>query len=84
VMVTSEQTKSYKPNPAVFERAISLIGEHPSSIIHIAEGRCEATPARALGMRSIWVNRSARSDDGSNAQPNAVASNLSQIVAAIS
>jgi 2-haloacid dehalogenase len=84
VMVTSEQTKSYKPDRAIFDRAVILIGEHPSSIIHIAEGRCEATPARALGMRSIWVNRSRRSDDGSNAQPNAVVRNLTQIVEAIS
>ncbi len=84
VMVTSEQTRSYKPDRAIFDRAAKLIGGHPSSIIHLAEGRCEATPARALGMRSIWVNRSPRSDDGSNAQPNAVVSNLAQLVEAIS
>ena len=84
VLVTSEQTRSYKPDRAIFDRAVKLIGEHPSSIIHIAEGRCEATPARAVGMRSIWVNRSPRSDDGSNAQPNAVISNLTQLVEAIS
>jgi 2-haloacid dehalogenase len=84
VMVTSEQTNSYKPDRVIFERAVKLIGDHPSSIIHIAEGRCEATPARAIGMRSIWVNRSPRSDDGSNAQPNAIVSNLTQIVEALS
>ncbi len=84
VIVTSEQTKSYKPDRAIFERAVELIGEPPGNIIHIAEGRCEATPAGVVGMRSIWVNRSRRSDDGSNAQPNAVVSNLTQIVEAIS
>jgi 2-haloacid dehalogenase len=84
LIVTSEQTKSYKPERAIFERAVKLIGEHPSSIVHIAEGLCEATPARALGMRSIWVDRSPRSNDGSNAQPDAVVSNLTQIVEAIS
>jgi 2-haloacid dehalogenase len=83
LLITSEQAKSYKPDRAIFDRAVNLIAEHPSSIIHIAEGRCEAAPARALGMRSIWVNRSPRSDDGSNAQPNAVVSNLTQIVEAI-
>jgi 2-haloalkanoic acid dehalogenase type II len=83
-MITSEQSKSYKPDRAIFDRAVKLIGEHPSRIIHIAEGRCEATPARALGMRSIWVNRSQRSDDGSNAQPDAVVSNLTEIVEALS
>ena len=38
VIVTSEQTRSYKPYCAIFDRAVKLIGEHPSSIIHIAEG----------------------------------------------
>jgi 2-haloalkanoic acid dehalogenase type II len=83
-IVTSEQTSSYKPDRAIFDRAVKLIGEPAGSIIHIAEGRCEAAPARALGMRSIWVNRSPRSDDGSNAQPNAVVSNLTQLVEEIS
>ncbi|WOH67141.1 HAD family hydrolase [Bradyrhizobium sp. BWA-3-5] len=83
VLVTSEQTKSYKPNRAIFDRAVELIGEHPSRTIHIAEARCEASPVRALGMQSIWVNRSQRSDDGSNAQPNAVVANLTQITEAI-
>jgi len=84
VIVTSEQTKSYKPDLAIFDQTIKLLREDPGSIIHIAEGRGEATPARALGMRSIWINRSPRSDDGSSAQPNAVTSNLTQIVDAIS
>jgi 2-haloacid dehalogenase len=84
VLVTSEQSKSYKPNLPIFERAVELIGEHPSKIIHIAEGRCEAIPVRALGMQSIWVNRSPRSDDGSKVQPHAVVSNLTEIVEAIS
>lgn len=84
VLVTSEQTRSYKPKPDIFNRAVELIGQHPSRIVHIAEGRCEATPVRALGMQSIWVNRSPRSDDGSKAQPNAVVANLTEIVEAIS
>jgi 2-haloacid dehalogenase len=84
VVVTSEQTKSYKPNQAIFARALELIGEYPNRIIHIAEGRCEATPARGLGIQSIWVERSPRSDAGSNAQPNAIVANLTQIVEATS
>jgi len=84
VLVTSEQTRSYKPNLAIFASALALIGEAPGSIVHIAEGRCEAAPARAVGMRSIWVNRSARSDDGSNAQPDAVVASLTELVQAIS
>jgi len=83
-IVTSEKTHSYKPNRAIFDRAIELIGEPANSIVHIAEGLCEAAPVRALGMASIWVNRSPRSDDGSNAQPSAVVENLTQLVEAVS
>jgi 2-haloacid dehalogenase len=84
VMVTSQQARSYKPDRAIFDRALALIGGPAVNVVHIAEGRCEATPARALGMRSIWVNRSVRSDDGSNAQPDAIVSNLAQLVEALS
>jgi 2-haloacid dehalogenase len=38
VIVTSEQTRSYKPDRAIFDRAVKLIGEDPRSIIHIARG----------------------------------------------
>jgi 2-haloacid dehalogenase len=82
-VITSEQANSYKPNRAIFDLAVDVIAEPPSRIIHIAEGRCEARPVRALGMRSIWVNRSPRSDDGSNAQPNAVVSSLTQLLEAL-
>ena len=83
-LVTSEQTRCYKPDRAIFERAIEMIGERPSRIVHIAEGRCEATPVHALGMRCVWVNRSQRSDDGSNANPDAVVANLTEIIKATS
>jgi hypothetical protein len=51
VIVTSEQTKSYKPDRAIFHRAVKLIGEHPSSIIHIAGGRCEVCGKRGADVR---------------------------------
>jgi 2-haloacid dehalogenase len=44
VIVTSEQSKSYKPDLAIFDRAVKLIGEPPTTIIHIAQGRCKLLP----------------------------------------
>ncbi|MCR9121345.1 MAG: HAD-IA family hydrolase [Phyllobacteriaceae bacterium] len=81
-VVTSGQTRCYKPNKPIFETALRQLDEAPDRIIHIAEGLGEARPARQLGMKSIWVERSQRSDDGSSATPDATASCLMAIVEA--
>lgn len=81
-VVTSEQTQSYKPDLSIFEQALRRLDENPMKIIHIAEGLCEAQSANELGMRSVWVKRSSRSDDGSGAKPNATANSLADVVLA--
>ncbi|MBL4756321.1 MAG: HAD-IA family hydrolase [Rhizobiales bacterium] len=81
-VVTSEQTRSYKPDLSIFEQAIRQLGEDPGRIVHVAEGLCEAVPAAELGMRSVWIKRSALSDDGSGATPNATANCLAEVVLA--
>lgn len=80
VVMTSEQSRSYKPAVSIFEQAIRCLDEDPKNIVHIAEGLCEARPAKELGMRSIWIKRSSLSDDGSGAKPNAMANNLMEVV----
>ena len=79
-VVTSQQAHCYKPDIAIFKTAIGRLDEAPRNIVHVAEGLCEARPVRDLGMRSIWIRRSARSDDGSGAVPDAMASNLAELV----
>ena len=83
LVVTSEQSGCYKPDIGIFNRTVQHLGEEPARIIHIAEGLCEARPARQSGMKSIWVKRSSRSDDGSKAEPTARASSLMEIVEAV-
>ena len=84
IIMTSEQSRCYKPNIAIFQKALQLIGDHPSNVVHIAEGLCEAKPAGELGMRSIWVKRSQRSDDGSKARPDATVATLTELVESLS
>ncbi|ARE84278.1 dUMP phosphatase [Roseovarius mucosus] len=81
-VVTSQQAGCYKPDMPIFEVTIRKLDEAPDRIIHIAEGLGEAQPAKSLGMKSIWVERSSRSDDGSNATPHAKAPSLMEIVEA--
>lgn len=60
-VVTAEDCGAYKPDPAVFERALAVIGSPPGRILHVAFGfEYDNGPAQAAGMRTAWVNRSAR------------------------
>jgi 2-haloacid dehalogenase len=81
-VMTSEQARSYKPDHSIFEQTVHRLDEEPRKIVHVAEGLCEAFPATELGMRSIWIRRSSRSDDGSGATPTATVSSLAEVVAA--
>jgi len=82
-VVTSQQVRCYKPEVQIFRHALHRLGEAPDRITHIAEGLCEAHPARRLGMKSLWVERSPRSNDGSGAIPHAKASCLMEVVEAV-
>ena len=56
-VVTSEQTRCYKPHPAIFEEALRRLGAAPGSVVHVAEGVTEIPPARRLGCATVWVRR---------------------------
>jgi 2-haloalkanoic acid dehalogenase type II len=60
-VITAEDCRVYKPDPAVFSRAVAAIGVPPGQILHVAFGfEYDNGPAKAAGMRTAWVNRSAR------------------------
>lgn len=79
-VMTSERAHSYKPEKGIFARALQDLGEPSECVVHIAEGLCEAGPAHELGMGSVWVRRSDRSDDGSGAIPDARVDSLTELV----
>lgn len=58
--VTAEDVRSYKPELPHFERALEVLGLPPEQVLHVAFGfKYDIGPARAMGMRSAWVNRHA-------------------------
>jgi 2-haloacid dehalogenase len=57
-LVTAEDARAYKPDPRPLELAIERLGLQPSQILHAAFGwRYDLGPARALGMKTCFVNR---------------------------
>lgn len=57
-LITAQQCRSYKPSLNNFRVAMERLRAGPDQILHIAESRYhDITPARSLGIRSVWVNR---------------------------
>ena len=58
-LVTAEEARAYKPDPAPLKIAIARLGFAPGEILHAAFGwRYDLAPARALGLRTAFINRS--------------------------
>src|SRR5438067_2222307 len=56
IIVTAQQVRSYKPGPAHFQTAQTLIGA--ASWLHAAESNFhDIVPTNALGIDNAWTNR---------------------------
>src|SRR5260370_9915922 len=62
-VITAEDVSAYKPDPAHFRRFESVFGGTADTWIHVAQSYYhDITPAAALGIRRIWVNRQGGKD----------------------
>lgn len=57
-VVTAQQVRSYKPAPGHFERLLQLADRPKEAVVHCGQSPYhDIAPARALGLRSVWVRR---------------------------
>ena len=82
LVVTAQQVRSYKPDPAHFKECQRRIGGK-KGWVHIASGwRADIEPAAALKVPVIWVNRrDEEPDPGSKAQPTETVPDLAAAIA---
>lgn len=60
-VVTSEDARSYKPRPELFERALELLGVRRDAVLHAGDSlSSDVAGANSAGIPVAWVNRSAR------------------------
>lgn len=89
-IVTADYCRSYKPNPRHLRVALALTGLQPHELLHVAQSRYhDIAPARALGIRTAWVNRPSRLKDrgvtpatpasASPAEPDLTATSLEEL-----
>jgi 2-haloacid dehalogenase len=64
--VTAQQVQSYKPSLRNFEEALRRSGLNKDQVLHAGQSLYhDIAPAKALGIRNVWVNRlSARPGSG--------------------
>ena len=60
-VVTSEDARSYKPRPELFERALDRLGVRRDAVLHAGDSlSSDVAGAGNAGIPVAWVNRSAR------------------------
>ena len=55
-VVTSEEARSYKPNPAIFQTALRKVGADPSRVLHVGDSlHSDVGGAGNLDIATCWV-----------------------------
>jgi 2-haloacid dehalogenase len=63
-LVTAQEVQSYKPDHGHWRRFREKYGVPPERHVHVARSYFhDIQPARALGLRAVWINRSNDPDD---------------------
>jgi len=71
-IITAQQVRSYKPARPHFDEILRRTGLSPQQVLHVGESRRhDVEPARAMGFRTAWINRTggAASASGDPADP---------------
>lgn len=84
-VVTSDDVRSYKPNPRIFEAALELTGWRHARVLHVGDSlHSDVGGARRAGLRAGWVNRAHRIHDIGTEQPDYEFGNLMDLHALLS
>lgn len=74
-IISSEDTRSYKPNSTIFEKALDTCKLAANEVIHIGDSwTCDILGAQAMGLDTLWINRSQRPQPSSHPAINTKAS----------
>ncbi|MEZ6083592.1 MAG: HAD family hydrolase [Phycisphaerae bacterium] len=60
-VVTSEDTRSYKPHSAIFEHALKKMNVRPERVLHVGDSlHSDVGGAHQLGITACWIDRTDR------------------------
>lgn len=79
-VVSSEGARSYKPNGAIFGKALSALEVTADDVIHIGDSlHSDIDGAGQAGIRSVWIRRDDRIHDVGTATPDHTVGNLTEV-----
>ena len=55
--VISTEGGPFKPHPAVYQKALRVLGISSDELLHVAGSPTDAMGATAAGIRTLWINR---------------------------
>ena len=77
----SEETRSYKPHPGIFEQTLAALGVAPEEAVQVGDTLQEdVLGAKLVGMRTVWVSRSGAAPDPAGPAPDYQVRDLRELV----
>jgi len=81
-VVSSEYSRSYKPEPGIFQTALDLTGWSADRVVHVGDSlHSDVGGAQNVGIRAAWVNRTTRISDIGTASPDYTWNDLRPLLA---
>jgi len=57
MIITSEDIRSYKPRPEMFDAAFKLLGMKPDEVLHVGDSLfTDVRGAKSYGIPALWIN----------------------------
>lgn len=79
-VITSEDVRSYKPRPELFQEALRRLNLEPHEVIHIGDSIVsDVGGAQQLGIQAIWLNR-LNKQQPAGCKPDFTCSNLDEVL----
>jgi 2-haloacid dehalogenase len=78
--MTTDRVRAYKPSPRAYEMGTEVLGLQKSTIAFAAFAPWDAVGAKWFGFPTVWVNRGAVQAEHLDAQPDAIAKDLSGLI----
>ena len=79
-VLSVDEVKVFKPDPAVYQLAVSRLGLSPADIVFVSSNCWDAIGARSFGFRVFWINRGGAPVDRLGLRPDAVIQGLNEIL----
>jgi len=79
-IVTSEDCKSYKPRPEMFDKALSLLNLSNNEVLHVGDSlNSDVRGANNMNIPVLWINRKKRDISSRSEKPDYISTTLTGI-----